>query len=211
MNRSVRRSPLALAILGLLFEEPMHPYRMQQLVKARGKDEVINVRLRAGLYQTIDRLLRAGLIAVQETQRAEKRPERSVYALTEKGRAALQSWLRAMLSTQAREFPEFPAAVAHVALLAPEDVLRQLEQRVAALEDEADRSDARYRSAMEILPRVVLLELEYARAVRQAEAAWARSVIDDLRTGRLTWSEESLRPWMGQPRAEPGTTERSAR
>ena len=31
----------------------MHPYRMQQLIKERGKDLVINVQRRASLYQTI--------------------------------------------------------------------------------------------------------------------------------------------------------------
>lgn len=42
--RSPRRSPIALAVLVMLYESPMHPYRMQQLIKERGKDEVINVR-----------------------------------------------------------------------------------------------------------------------------------------------------------------------
>ena len=32
-------SGIALAILALLYEEPMHPYRMQQLIKERGKDD----------------------------------------------------------------------------------------------------------------------------------------------------------------------------
>lgn len=65
----VRYSPLALAVLAMLTEAPMHPYRMQQLIKARGKDEVINVSQRNSLYQTIDRLMRGDLIAVRETER----------------------------------------------------------------------------------------------------------------------------------------------
>src|SRR5690606_18421032 len=69
MARSFQRSPLALAILVLLAEEPMHPYRMQRLIKERGKDLVINVQRRASLYQTIRQLLRAGLIRVRETSR----------------------------------------------------------------------------------------------------------------------------------------------
>src|SRR4029079_19466520 len=93
-----RFSPIALAVLALLYEEPMHPYRMQQLIKERDKDAVINVRQRASLYQTIDRLLRDDLIAVQETARTENRPERTVYRLTESGRYAAFSWLRAMLA-----------------------------------------------------------------------------------------------------------------
>ena len=86
VRRSHRRSPLALAVLGLLYEAPMHPYRMQQLIKERGKDEVINVRERASIYQAIDRLQREGLVTVVQTARDEKRPERTVYQLTEEGR-----------------------------------------------------------------------------------------------------------------------------
>lgn len=58
MVTNIKKSPVALAILCFLIEEPMHPYRMQQLIKEREKDEVINVRHRASIYQTIERLHR---------------------------------------------------------------------------------------------------------------------------------------------------------
>ncbi|MEQ1840955.1 MAG: PadR family transcriptional regulator, partial [Verrucomicrobiales bacterium] len=51
MPRSFKRSPLALAVLTLLREAPMHPYQMQRLIKERGKDQVINVQQRASLTQ----------------------------------------------------------------------------------------------------------------------------------------------------------------
>lgn len=69
MKNEIKKSPLALAILCLLIEEPMHPYRMQQLIKERGKDEVINVRYRNSIYQTIDRLHRDRAIVIQEKSR----------------------------------------------------------------------------------------------------------------------------------------------
>src|SRR2546423_10953539 len=109
--RKFKRSPLALAILVLLHEAPMHPYRMQRLIKDRGKDQVINVEQRASLYQTINQLLRAGLIGFWETSRPEGFPERTLYKLTDKGHQAALDWLRDMLSTPAQEYPEFPAAV----------------------------------------------------------------------------------------------------
>src|SRR6476620_2417650 len=96
-----RFSPIALAVLALLYESPMHPYRMQQLIKERGKDAVINVRQRASLYQTIDRLLRAKLIEVRETARDEKRPERTIYEITEQGRSTMLAWMRELLATPA--------------------------------------------------------------------------------------------------------------
>ncbi|MEU3460631.1 hypothetical protein ABZ721_11825 [Streptomyces sp. NPDC006733] len=42
------------------------------------------------------------------------------------------------------------------------------------------------------LPRISLLETEYLRAVTAAEVQWVRSVVDDLRAGRLSWSAERL-------------------
>src|SRR5215471_2430466 len=105
------RSPLWLIVLALACEEPMHPYRMQSLIKERGKDHVANVAQRNSVYQTIDALLRANLIAVRETARDENRPERTVYEATDDGRRALHAWLRTVLSTPAREFPDFPAAL----------------------------------------------------------------------------------------------------
>src|ERR1041384_6613889 len=86
-----RRSVLALVLLSLLAEEPMHPYRMHEVIKARGKDRIANVAQRNSVYQTIDRLLRAELITVLETARDVRRPERTVYEITDAGMDALRT------------------------------------------------------------------------------------------------------------------------
>jgi hypothetical protein len=36
------------------------------------------------------------------------------------------------------------------------------------------------------------VESEYLRAVTSAELEWVRGIVEDLRTGRLTWSYEDL-------------------
>lgn len=189
---SDRRSPLALVLLALLAEEPMHPYRMQQMIKDRGKDKIANVAARNSVYQTIDRLLRTSLIAVRETSRDERRPERTVYELTDAGRDALRSWTRAMLAAPAREFPEFPAALASLMLLAPADVLEQLSVRAAALAAEIAAQEAEVASVPD-LPRLFALDDEYLIAVRRAELRWLDGVLAALRSGELTWSEEWIR------------------
>jgi DNA-binding PadR family transcriptional regulator len=188
-----RFSTIALAVLALLHEQPMHPYRMQQLIKERGKDEVINVRQRASLYQTIDRLVRTKLITIRETAREEKWPERTIYEITEHGRTTMLRWMREMLSRPAREFPAFPAALAYLALLAPADARTQLDQRVQVLAAEIARIDAELRRGAELVPRLFLLELEYLRASVSTELTWVQSIVDELATGQLTWNEEWLR------------------
>jgi DNA-binding PadR family transcriptional regulator len=183
------RSPLWMVVLSLICEEPMHPYRMQALIKERGKDQIANVAQRNSVYQTIAALRRAGLIAIRETSRDERWPERTVYEVTEEGRRTLGVWLRTVLSTPAREFPDFPAALSLVAGADPHDVRTQLETRIGALEMRLAELERPYPG----LPRVFLLEAEYMAAVVRAEIEWLRDVTDDLGSGRLTWSEEWVR------------------
>lgn len=170
----------------------MHPYRMHEMIKARGKDKIANVAQRNSVYQTIDRLVRAELIAVRETARDERRPERTVYEITDAGRTAMREWTADMLATPAPEFPEFPAALASAMVLSPEDVTARLEQRAADLRaaQAADRAAA---EAVAGLPRLFLLDDEYSAALREAELAWVEGVITALRSGELTWSEEWIR------------------
>jgi DNA-binding PadR family transcriptional regulator len=192
-SKKIQRSPLAIAVLALLAEEPMHPYRMQQLIKERGKDDVINVRQRTNIYQTIERLLRDGLIAVRETLREAGRPDRTMYEATEEGRSVAAEWLRDILSEAAQEFPEFPAALSFVAMLKAEDVQHRLEQRTSILEAEIAKIDTAFQTYKETIPRLFMLESEYKKAVLEAELTWVRSVIADLQSGALTWNDEWLR------------------
>ncbi|MBG0831106.1 PadR family transcriptional regulator [Planomonospora sp. ID67723] len=176
-----------MAVLSLVSEAPMHAYRMQQLIKERHKDDVVNVAQRNSVYQTIDRLLRDGLIAVRETSREENRPERTVYEPTGAGRETLKQWMRTMLSTPAREFPEFPAALAFLPALEPDEVREALQERLDRLRSRLSALDGELAEGRTFLPRLFLVETEYQRAVLETELDYVRELVDDLRAGRLTW------------------------
>ncbi|KVF76013.1 PadR family transcriptional regulator [Burkholderia vietnamiensis] len=183
-----RPSPLALAVLATLTETPMHPYGMLQQLKARGYDEVVNVRQRTSLYQMIDRLLRDGLIAVHDTERDGAFPERTLYKLTEAGHKAGQAWLHALLAEPAREFNAFGAGLAFLPLLDADDARRQLERRIDALEAERERLDALRNAAQgDQVPRLFLLQNEHALVMLNAELDWTRSVVEHLKIGALRW------------------------
>ncbi|GIH90598.1 PadR family transcriptional regulator [Planobispora siamensis] len=177
-----------MALLSLVAEEPMHAYRMQQLIKERHKDDVVNVAQRNSVYQTIDRLLRDGLIAVRETSREENRPERTVYELTGTGRQTLVQWMRTMLSTPAREFPEFPAALAFLPVLPPEEAAAAIEERLTSLQERLAALETEIAQTGTFLKRVFLVESEYQRAVLRAEIDYVRELAGDLRNGAITWS-----------------------
>ncbi len=151
-----RSSPLALTVLALLHYQPLHPYGIQRLIKQWGKgiqrlikqwgkDQVVNVEQRTSLYRTIERLLAAGLIAVRETGRDPRYPERTVYEVTEAGRQTARRWLEGMLAEPRQEYPEFPAALSHVLMLEPAELAEVLDrraQRLAAMLAALDASTA---------------------------------------------------------------------
>ncbi|MGW3247636.1 PadR family transcriptional regulator [Streptomyces sp. NPDC001070] len=193
MSTAPRSSPLALTVLALLHYKPLHPYGIQRLLKEWGKDQVVNVGQRAGLYRTMDRLLAAGLIAVRETGRDAQYPERTVYEVTDAGSETAHRWLDEMLSTPKREFPEFPAALSLLMMLTPEALRDALSRRAKALEAALTQHEADLaREAESGLPRISTLELEYLRTMTAAELAWVRGVLADFAEGRLAWSPEEL-------------------
>jgi DNA-binding PadR family transcriptional regulator len=184
-----RRSTLGLLLLALLVEAPMHPYRMQQVIKERGQDQLVNVAQRNSVYQALERLVRDGLARPASTAREAGRPERTTYEITDAGAETMHRWLTAMLPAPAREFPEFPVALALIAVLAPSVVQDLLTRRMTA---QQERLTALREQAPPGMPRLFLIEDEYRAAMLTAEITWLRGVIDDLAAGRFTWDLELI-------------------
>ncbi len=182
-----------MVLLALLVEAPTHPYRMQQMIKERGQDQLVNVAQRNSVYQTLERLVRDGLVRPGSTSREPGRPERTVYEVTDEGAATLRRWLREMLPEPAREFPEFPVALAFLALLEPAEAGELLRRRLTTI---AGRAAAIEAQAPPGLPRLFLIEDEFRAAMLRAETEWLRGLVADLDAGRLTWDraliEETL-------------------
>ncbi|WP_213454066.1 PadR family transcriptional regulator [Rhizomonospora bruguierae] len=190
--RSTRRgalTPLALTVLRLLTQGgPMHPYEMHQRIREQHTDHVI--KLRAGsLYHTVERLHRADLVEPVETGREGRRPERTVYAITEAGAEEFSAGLHDLLRAPRDEYPVFAAAVEMLHALPPADAARLLGERLIALEGHLARVE-RIRVGLlrdRDLDRVLLVELEYKEAMCRAEVAWVRGLLDEIASGRLSW------------------------
>lgn len=185
-------SPLGLAVLCLLYGGPLHPYRMQRLLKEWGKDQVINVGQRSSLYKTIGRLNDSGLIAVRQTERDQQYPERTVYEITPDGRDYALRSLAEMLATRCNEFPTFPAALSFAMLLGPSGLLSALRERQRSLSTAAGELRAALTEHTSVMPRVALLETEYQLAITETELRWVQQITDELASGSLTWSEDDF-------------------
>ena len=115
-----------------------------------------------------------------------------MYRLTSEGERELITWLRELLANPARDSIQFVAALSFLGHLQTEDVLEQLRGRTALLESEIQSLDAALTELKPRLGRLLVLEAEYQRTMRQAELAWVRSLIDDIRRGDVSWKPEAF-------------------
>src|SRR5438128_5840912 len=103
-------SPLALSILQLLEERPMHPYELASIMRDRPMDEFIRLNF-GSLYHTVDVLERNGWIVPTEREKEGNRPERTIYRLTPTGREVLVQVVGDILAQPRREYPHFAAGL----------------------------------------------------------------------------------------------------
>jgi len=170
-------NPLALAVLVLLYERAMHPYEMAATLRERRKEDSIKLRY-GSLYTVIELLLKAGFIAEKKTLREGNRPERTVYEITGAGEREMRDWMREILSTPVKEYPQFEAGLSLLPALPPEQATDVLETRVEFLKKDIERikADLEQAKAMQ-LPPLFSIEAEYRLAVLETELAYVGKLI----------------------------------
>jgi DNA-binding PadR family transcriptional regulator len=184
---AVEISPLALSILTLLDERPMHPYEMASTMRDRHQDMFI--RLNFGtLYHTVDVLERDGWIVPTEREKEGRRPERTIYTLTESGREVLLRWLSQLLARPMREYPHFVAGLMFMHHLGADQAAGNLQERTASLDASIAKlehvlTELRVRG----LTRLSLIEVEHKIAMLEAERNWVHKLEKEITEGKLEW------------------------
>jgi DNA-binding PadR family transcriptional regulator len=185
-----RTNPLSLAVLACLVERPMHPYEMGTTMRTRGQDQTIKLNF-GSLYTVVESLTRAGLIEPGETEREGRRPERTVYSITEAGRREFVDWLSELLRTPAKEYSQFEAGLTLMGGLPPSDVTALLEERCHKLEFEVARLATTIDVALrEGVPRVFLVEVEHQRAMSETDLEFTRKLARDIASGAIDGIEQ---------------------
>ncbi|MBU5441624.1 PadR family transcriptional regulator [Paenibacillus sp. MSJ-34] len=195
MPKPKRSNLLALAILSLLHERPMHPYEIGVTMRQRGLSD--SIKLNTGsLYAVIEGLLKNNLIESVGTEKEGRHPERTIYGPTEEGRAEFFDWLRSLLRLPAKEYPQFAAGLSFLAHLTPGEVLDLLAERAEALVKQIEET----RSSMEAtrsmgIDRLFVIEQEYSLALLEAERNWIHKLIKDIENGSITEKKDGKLNW----------------
>jgi len=174
--------------MGLLQEKPMHPYEIGRTLRERGQDA--SVKLRTGsLYDMVAALVRDGWIEPVHSIREGGHPERTVYRQTEQGQHQFVAWLNEVISTPAPEYPAFLSAIAYLGVLGKDGAITALGSRIERLAERIHELESALSEAMQTdrVPRLFMIEVEYALAMLDAERNWARHIAEQMTTGELPW------------------------
>ena len=162
----------------------MHPYQLASVLAERGVPAN-----RGSLYNTIEAMARAGWIEPREPERSGGRPQRIPYSITSTGRSELVRRLDQQIRMPHREFPEFLGAVSHIGVLGSQRAVDALRERAQRLDSRIADDQRRLDEVMAngAVPRLFLIEAEYALAMLRAERTWVLATIKESDDHRLTW------------------------
>jgi DNA-binding PadR family transcriptional regulator len=191
MTRRRVSNPLALAVLSCLNEKPMHPYEISTTLRSRGKENSIKLNY-GSLYSVVESLQKHGLVTSRETTREGRRPERTVYEITDAGVEEFEDWLAELLSTPVRDYTSLEAGLSLMPGLPPDEVARLLDDRALRLRSELRAIDANHAEAQEFgLPDLFLVESLFRRRMLDAELDFVSTLAKEIRTssfpGTLEW------------------------
>ena len=186
---------LALAVLSLLNERPMHPYEMLGVMRQRELTNVMKVN-QSSLYSVIEALQREGLTVPAETQREGRYPERTIYAITEAGGAELIDWLRALIRQPTVEYTAFATGLAFLGNLPPAEVATLLEEHIGYLQEQISSIRSTLEKGLQLgVDRLFLVEDSYTLTLLEAKLTFVRQLIQEINDGTLTEMRDEKRTW----------------
>ncbi|WP_330311347.1 PadR family transcriptional regulator [Streptomyces sp. NBC_00523] len=182
-------NPLALTVMVLLAERSMHPYDIAQTLRRRGKQHSVKINF-GSLYTVVQNLEKHGYVEVTGVQRQGNRPERTLYGLTEAGRAEMLHWLSDLIAVPAEEYPVFDTALALLPALPPEEVGELLADREQAQTVRAAALRGVLAQLGGSLPRVFVVETEYQLHMLEAELEWIATFRQEIGEATISGIEE---------------------
>jgi DNA-binding PadR family transcriptional regulator len=180
-------SPLALSVMQLLDERPMHPYELAATMRERHQDEFIRLNF-GSLYHTMEVLERNRWVVPAEREKEGGRPERTVYRLTKAGRETLVGVVGEILARPRREYPHFAAGLMFMHHLGASEAAQHLADRAVALKATIEKLNRIMAEVRDMgVSRLALIELEHKIAMLEAERKWVINLEKEIKEGKLEW------------------------
>jgi len=175
-----------LVILGLLRNESLHGYELKHIIEEHMGDWT---KIPVGsIYFALDKLAKEGKIRELSVEREGKRPEKTVYEITQSGEEEFFALLRGCLETNDKEYHEIDIGIAFLDALKPKEAAALFRARVSVLEAEVSRLKKHKAERMRLaeVPPSAKAIFSHSQKHLEAELAWSREVLSELDAGLLS-------------------------
>ena len=179
MNKKTEHARLPLLLLSLLAEQPMHGYELNQQIQARAIRAWAAVGL-SSIYQTLSKLVAEGLLDTrEEPNEGQGAPYRTVYTLTDAGRARLEQLARSSIASTEHQRFDYDVGLGVALTHLPRSEVRQaLEQRREAMRAQFERASDACIWAEHMLGAWAVLD--HQRRALSMEIEWLDALIERL-------------------------------
>ncbi len=164
-------------VLGLVAEMPRHGYQLAQEIEQRGMREWTPIGF-SSIYFLLAKLEHKRLVRSKEPAREKAK---KVFAITAAGQKALAAQTLRALSTYRRGSSSVLLGMLHWGVLAKEEALQALHDRVPAVQAEIARLNG-IRAEQQPLPDFVEALFDFSLGQLQAESQWLQRTLDYMHT-----------------------------
>jgi DNA-binding PadR family transcriptional regulator len=172
-----------LVLLGLLRERPLYGYEIKQIIEEHMNDWT-SIAF-GSIYFALDKLASEKFVEKVDVEQDSKRPSRSVYQITESGRAEFLRLLRENWKQVERQYFSIDICLFFLETLPREEVKTYLKTRQTALQTALGyiQSHRDEQLALPEVPRLATAIFEHTLVHTQAELNWVTDFLQKLESG----------------------------
>jgi len=169
-----------LVILGLLRRRPLHGYEIKHIIQDHMGDWT-SIAF-GSIYFALKRLTEDGMVEVVATEQEGSRPSRTVYGVTDAGRAEFLRLLREVWKIPERQYFTSDLGLFFADALSTEEMLDYLDARIAQLEETVAYLAEHCAESLADphVPRRAQLIFDHSKVHLEAELAWTRQIEGEL-------------------------------
>jgi DNA-binding PadR family transcriptional regulator len=188
-----------MTLLGLLASKPMYGYEVRQQMKETAMEYWVDVP-QGSVYPALQRMAADGFLEVVEVTQDGKRPTKTIYRITDEGRAEHLRLLRnAWVDPALSGFP-VDVALFFVWFLPEEEIAMLLAERIdridqrlmnVALARQHNKAAAQiFDDLPEPYMEMIFDLLEHSEVTLNTEREWAKRILDRLLEGTYTFEQD---------------------
>ncbi len=174
-----------LAILGLLKDKPLYGYELKKIIEMNMGDWT-SIAF-GSIYFALKKLREEGLVEIESEEAVGNRPSRSIYKITDMGRASFTALLREVWQNYEREYFSLDIALAFSGELPVLEIEKYVNKRINILENIAKHlaHHKEEQLAKPGIPGMAKAVFSHSEYHVRAELEWLKSLIPAFGRGEL--------------------------